>query len=715
MLSTGARFGLCPRCQLGAALEEDTQGQSASPPERRRRFGDYVLGSMLGRGGMGVVYQAVQLSLHRTVALKMILDSACHSPSARRRFAIEAEAAAKLDHPNIVPIYEIGEIDDQPYLTMRLVQGKSLRTLMARREIGLASQTEPAEAPTRARQEVIARLMATVARAVHHAHGHGVLHRDLKPGNILVDPDGAPHLTDFGLAKLLNENLEKEHGPLTGSDMILGTPSYMSPEQARNQRLTAAADVYSLGAVLFELLTGVPPFKANTALETVRLVTDGEPRRPSSIRRGTDPDLDTICVKCLEKNPESRFGTAQALAEELERWLRREPIQARRAGPILRLQRWVRRNPVGAGLILSLFVGLTLALALLYTSLERQRHLDLIRMNSVQKFSEEAERLWHEPGRSYFQVYHADLKALADLRPREPRPNALRLTYALSISENPVGQALRWAPWLHELEDRMSELLHRPVLFDLRLFKFRQELDRPVVRGDADFQKMGVLSFVRAKTIDPDLQPLAFEVNPREGVIFIRGDLGRSNFTQLAGLNIGFAHTNSIISFVAKVHMARSNVTARSFATSTNLDYGITMPEWVRSKGARGVDELLDFESHAHKEVIAQVLAKQLDAGVALSLHFERNKHRGPGLIEVHRFAVPYDIHVAARTVDLAVVQAFRVCFGKIQNRQTHLRHAMRGQVEGFLPATDADLNWIRAALTNELHRFNSGPAPAAR
>jgi len=253
-----------------------------------------------------------------------------------KRFHLEAEAAAHLDHPNIVPIYEIGQHQGQHYFSMKLVEGRGLDRL------NVECQVRNAKWMRRA-----VKLLATVARAVHYAHQHGVLHRDLKPHNILVDAEDQPHLTDFGLAKLL----EQDTG-LTLSEAVLGSPAYMSPEQAagKTRHLTTATDVYSLGAVLYTLLTGRAPFEAPTALETIRQVVEREPARPGLLNAAVDLDLETVCLKCLAKEPERRYGSAEAMAEDLERWQQGEPIAARRVSGPERLLLWCRRKPVVAAL-----------------------------------------------------------------------------------------------------------------------------------------------------------------------------------------------------------------------------------------------------------------------------------------------------------------------------------------------------------------------------
>src|SRR5205809_3518010 len=306
------------------------------PTKTPAKFGDYKLLEEIGRGGQGVVYRAHQKSLNRTVALKVIGLGQWATKTHLKRFRLEAEAAASLEHPGIVPIHEVGEREGTCYFSMGFIEGDQLDAVIRR---------EPM--PVRRAAELIAK----VARTVHYAHEHHILHRDIKPGNILLDQKGEPHLTDFWLARLV-----ETESTVTRTMEELGTPSYMAPEQAvgNNAAVSGLTDVYGLGAVLYQVLTGHPPFAGGTTYETIKLLLDTEPRQPRLWNPKIDRDLNTICLECLEKDPRRRYSSALALAEDLERWLKHEPIRARRIGLVTRGRKWVRRNPTSALLAASL-------------------------------------------------------------------------------------------------------------------------------------------------------------------------------------------------------------------------------------------------------------------------------------------------------------------------------------------------------------------------
>src|SRR6266478_6489180 len=355
--------GLCTACMLETALgifsdavaaDQESEaanrrmGESARSPSPRfadspfhsvpmlGELGDYELLEEIGRGAQGVVFRARQKSLNRIVALKVISLGQWASRAHLKRFRREAEAAASLDHPCIVPIYEVDERDGSCYFSMKFVEGGQLDEVTRREPMPIRRAVE---------------LIAKVARTVHYAHEHGILHRDIKPGNILLDAKGEPHLTDFGLARLV-----ESESSVTQTLDVLGTPSYMAPEQAvgNNAAVSSATDVYGLGGVLYQLLTGHPPFAGGATYETIRLLLDTEPRQPRLLNPKIDRDLSTICLKCLEKDPKRRYTSALALAEDLEHWLKHEPILARHAGIFTRGKKWVRRKPTKALLAASL-------------------------------------------------------------------------------------------------------------------------------------------------------------------------------------------------------------------------------------------------------------------------------------------------------------------------------------------------------------------------
>ncbi|HKX63032.1 MAG TPA: serine/threonine-protein kinase, partial [Verrucomicrobiae bacterium] len=376
---SAALAGNCPNCLIGLGTCDVATDQAASESAaseispRLRYLGDYELIEEIARGGMGLVYRARQISLNRMVAVKVLLAGQFADEKFIHRFRREAEAAASLNHPNIVSIHDIGDHEMQPYFSMELIDGRSLSDLV--RETSLP-----------ARQA--AQLLQTIAEAVHFAHERGVLHRDLKPSNVLVDAQGVPHITDFGLAKKVESSVglgaDRPSKPaladLTLTGQVLGSPNYMPPEQAnpKSGPATAASDIYSLGAILYHLLTGRPPHLADTVAQTLRLVMEGDPVPPRLLHPALSRDLETICLKCLEKEPPRRYASARELADELGRFLRDEPIHARPIGPLGRLRRWCQRKPalatsLGAGAFLLLVIVIGSPIAMLRIDAEWER------------------------------------------------------------------------------------------------------------------------------------------------------------------------------------------------------------------------------------------------------------------------------------------------------------------------------------------------------
>ena len=397
--------------ESGATLVIDGPPRLDPEAVRLPYFGDYELFEEIGCGGMGVVYRAKQRSLNRSVAVKMIRAGVWASEDDVRRLFAEAEAVANLDHPGIVPIYEVGTFEGRHYFSMKLIEGRSLAGRLP------AFADDPRAA---------GRLVAEVARAVHHAHQRGILHRDLKPSNILVDALGKPHVTDFGLAKRLagGDDLTKSHS-------LIGTPAYMAPEQAvRKGQVTVASDVYGIGAVLYTLLTGRPPFQAATVFEMLAQVQSHPPEAPSARSRRVDRDLETVCLTCLEKDPARRYPSAEALAEDLERWLRNEPIEARPVGGVERAWRWCQRNPAVSGL-LAVVALLVVSAAVVASVL--------------------AVRAEHAASREHLAAgRERDARLLADRREAESRKRLVRMNVANGVRLLDEGDTLASLPWFAE-------------------------------------------------------------------------------------------------------------------------------------------------------------------------------------------------------------------------------------------------------------------------
>ncbi len=363
-MQAAATEGLCPKCVMAVMLDFDTRdddllADDEAPAEGLGTIGDYEILERIAAGAMGVVYRARQRQLDRLVALKLVAEGKLASTTDKERFLMEARAAGELDHPNIVPIYEVGEDDGQYFFSMRLVTGGSLADQFERDLLTDSSASR--SGALRERQTAMVRFMIKVARAVHHAHTQGILHRDLKPANILIDQRGEPQISDFGLAKRVTEDTH-----LTASGQLLGSPAYMSPEQAEgmNHDLTPATDVYAIGVMLYQSFTGKLPFDGPSPMALLQETLTKEPVPPRKWQPRLDVDLETITLCCLEKAPGDRYASAEALAEDLERWLDGRPIVAKPSGPLRKVSKWVRRKPAIAGLIATTLIAVAVVAGL---------------------------------------------------------------------------------------------------------------------------------------------------------------------------------------------------------------------------------------------------------------------------------------------------------------------------------------------------------------
>src|SRR6266567_8866123 len=440
--------GLCLSCTLREGLEGDREESRESfdailaedeVRDTHWRIGNYEILEEIGRGGMGVIYRARQRHSRRIVALKRMVSYHADSRETLERFRREAEAAASLDHPNILPIYEVGQGEDGlPFFSMKYAAGGSLQ------KAGPALRNELREC---------GRLMTKVGRAVQYAHEHGVLHRDLKPGNVLLDGHGEPFVTDFGLAKWLDTSTD-----LTRSLAIFGTPGYIAPEQAKGPaaKLTPAADVYSLGAILFDLLTGRPPFLGEHALAVIQQAAEKPAPKLRSLAPKLDRDLENICGKCLEREPNARYRSAGGLAEDLERWLAGRHIIARPVSASVLALRWSRRNPITAGLAaLLLALGTTVGIMTWESELVDRPVMTGIAVLPFENLSETKESAFFADGiqdgilTKLAKV--ADLKTISrtSVMPYRGARNTQQIGRALNVSHMLEGSVRREAGRIH--------------------------------------------------------------------------------------------------------------------------------------------------------------------------------------------------------------------------------------------------------------------------
>jgi len=658
-------FGECPKCLLDLALSAEPTPESMAAgfgfeAAQKPALPDYQILEQIGRGGMGVVYRARQISLNRTVALKVI-GRELASPAALARFRREAEAAAKFDHPNIVAIYEVGEYEANPFLIMRLVEGGSLADRLGAFALGLESPRAH-----RGSNQRIARLIELVARAVHYAHERGVLHRDLKPSNILIDEGGNPHLTDFGVAKFIDQATA-----LTQTAEVLGTPCYMSPEQAAGKTLSAASDIYSLGVILYELLTGRCPFTAEKPVEVLRKVIEDEPVSPVLLNNAVDRDLSVICLKCLDKNPARRYHSAAALAEDLERWQRDEPILARPAGPFLRFSRWTRKNPALTTFVGALIVGIVLTLGLLAEAREERNRKSIALAILRTETARQVQELWASPT-PFFAINSETLAAISGHEPGHLQSGQRRFTIAFLAQGNPLDRILSAAPLLDYVERSMTTAASSPTRLDLRIYKAAQRAVADLGAGQVDFVQLSGSEYLSAKTQIPGVQPL-LRLAPVAGpvgwpnqsaVIFTRADTGIKSLSDLRGRSFLFGTTGSTVTFWAKVYLVEGGIRATDLAAYRYLD----VPEEMAAKGRSrtGPDLGNPFSDMTSVEA---VLNGTYDAAVGTERRFMQVAAR-ENLVLLRQFASAPPVLAARSNLSAQAAASFQQALIRLKDPQ---------------------------------------------
>ena len=664
-----APLGNCPTCLVDVGL-----GLLSNPAPifALTRFGDYELIEVIGRGGMGVVYKARQLSLNRLIALKMLTPNSAAFPRVADRLRLEAETAASLHHPNIVTIHEVGEEQGHPFFTMEWVEGSGMDRFIEK--TGYRFPHPPSSALPRIRepQAPAVHCLIVIARAVDYAHKHGVLHRDLKPANVVIDAAGVPHLTDFGLAKILGPERARQ----TESGSILGTPAYMAPEQALSgtKRASTAADIYSLGAVFYEMLTGHPPFRADTPLETLRRAADEEPVSPHSLNAAIDADLATICLKCLEKDPARRYDTALALAEDLERWLRHEPIEARPVGTVGQFWRWCHREPRLAGMAVGIFV-LLLATTVLALTLYYREKEGLI-VAKEEKAQQKAilfgriEKDWILGGRTGVRVYPEELALMAD-RSYVTEGNERLVVVGVHLpgqDPDPLQILQRFAPLANCLQTNLAFPADIPLLFALQMYTTYSNAMAGMANGEVDLMLLSSASYIRHRTEDKELQPLvhfaSYGHRDVPTAIFCSAGAGIGRLADLKGRSLALAGPDlPLIEDSIKAALWHAGLRRQDFKRIEFLSRGL---------------------------VVSAVRRGLFDAGVTTLHEFVRLTNAGVRLELIQEVAVPGYLWVSTGKLEEAATKAIRARLLAIQDQEVL---APFEALTGFLPVEPRDFD----------------------
>jgi serine/threonine protein kinase len=685
-LPAGLPLGLCSRCALAGALGlDDSKPAAASPGPLPFRFGDYEVLEEIARGGMGVVYKARQLSLDRFVAVKMLLLGAHASPEFLKRFRLEAETAAALQHPNIVAIHEVGVHDGEPFLVMDLIDGPNLAKVV--KESPLAPRTAT-------------QYLTVIAEAIHYAHERGILHRDLKPSNVLIDAQGQPRVTDFGLAKRLQTHAEGAGGDsqLTLSGHFLGSPGYMPPEQAAgaHAKMSPRSDVYSLGAMLYHLLTGRPPFCGGSLVATLERVQYQEPVSPRLLRTDVPVDLETICLKCLEKDPQRRYPTARAFGEDLQRWLNHEPIRARPAGPFLRINRWTRRNPTGATLIAALLIGLAVSLSLLkmvvsnkhaateaqLAATEAQIRMERARSAVLEIIG--VNGFWDTNTRFVKIPWHIlAIAAGAPAAAGKAGPVELH-TLGLMAEEDPVAIVLGYSKLLAAAEATLNRHRTIPVRIEIILFKDNPDAIDGLVNHQVDLLKIGGNSLLKAKARDPHIRMLVSQNPAKRGVIFVRDSSDIRTVADLANRSMAFGDHYSTISTWAFYHVAQAGV--------TNLK--VVILDSIAAFGSNPAMRGEQGELSSHRLTIPAVRTNGCDAGVSSDSAFFRASQ---GLRVILEF--PSDPVWWVVGSEFPPGRHMELQSALVGIRDPALFHGISKRITHYLPADEKELEALREAM----------------
>ena len=654
---------------------------------------------------MGIVYKARQTSMKRIVALKMLGSYAAAFPGIADRIQIEAEAAGSLRHPHIVTIHDVGEHEGRPFFSMEFIEGAGLDKFIGPEGFRPATPTVE-KSSLREHQSATIRLMGKVVRAVDYAHRRGVLHRDIKPANIIIDSAGEPHLTDFGLAKVMG----RASVSATASGSILGTPAYMAPEQASgdSKNASTAADIYSLGAVLYEMLLCQPPFLGTTPLETLRSVIETEPKHPSSFGRGVDRDLATVCLKCLEKDPQRRYTSASALADDLDRWLDGKPIEARPVRPAERFWRWCRRKPALVALLAVVLLAAMVIGFMSYRLWEQNNERSIVELRGQKdRLADRIDKEWREAGRVSISISAEDISSLSgNTIPFEGDESVLNLGlnggarmestphYTILDVFAPFANTLRTNIALRPVavnppDDALGGNTPRRVAFKLLLYTTVSNSVEGFVRGETDVMQTSPMAYLSIRDRGVPVTLLAQQLHQSNsyvrGAIFTRTGSGIEKLSDLKGQTFAFSTSDPALSpHFAKSELFRAGVYARDLASWTNARPG--RPLQLVREGS-------------------------FSAGSAKYGDVERLIQAGAPIKIIHEFRAPSQVWIAAAKADSGSVEAFRTSL--LLMRDLDMLSAIDVDLTGFAPASLSDFDPIKEVL--EQARLFDGPELSAK